>query len=496
MPTLDKILESGIFAQASDGSVSSSMVSLQEQLTAQRFAKDINSGRLNIKDAYRHFWSYEEDPILWKLAKDKEWRALLPDWKKIIECLTPLLEENPALEIYDIADQSYRSFRRIDSRYNPFEEDHDFIIECVKNNRLASQYLTYEYHSLNYRPRSDNRDFFRHESDEEEDDLTWLESDYYEGILESLKQHKKHSKAADELFEKMEFKPPFGDLVVVLLRFLGKYERWGVLHPRIIKLLDVNYWEDTATGFSRENIERTMLGYLSITTRSSVINTLGHLGYMSPEIIDMAFNEHETKEDRNAAVNAIIDSGKFERPVEDYLTSPGIIPKVSCLKIMRKLGMYHEIVGNLANDASEEVRSEALLALAATGRYHENMIRCDEEGIKDKERDSRIKALGMLRIYDPILIDCLFEMTPSKRRKLKRGLRPEVPMNRYCYESLISAAEHSHIEARRGIVDLQSRQKQWQEYGCLSTINEIVSKIHECLKPQGYLPPECNREAA
>jgi len=60
MPTLDKILGSGILTQNSDGSVSSTMYPFQEQLTAQKFAKEINSGRLNVEDAYACFLAGED----------------------------------------------------------------------------------------------------------------------------------------------------------------------------------------------------------------------------------------------------------------------------------------------------------------------------------------------------------------------------------------------------------------------------------------------------
>jgi len=61
MISLDTFLEPGMFAQDSDGSLYPTMVSMQEQLVAQEFACEINSGRISVKDAYRYFWSHEED---------------------------------------------------------------------------------------------------------------------------------------------------------------------------------------------------------------------------------------------------------------------------------------------------------------------------------------------------------------------------------------------------------------------------------------------------
>ena len=111
MTTLEKILESGIFAQQSESSIISAMFSFQEQLTAQKFAKDINSGRISVEYAYMHFWSYEEDRDLWGLPKGSESRNLLPAWKNIVLKVYNLCDRSKKDAMFDAITRSYLDTR-------------------------------------------------------------------------------------------------------------------------------------------------------------------------------------------------------------------------------------------------------------------------------------------------------------------------------------------------------------------------------------------------
>jgi len=125
MTTLDKILESGIFAQTSLDSISSTMSSFQEQLTARRFAKEINAGRLSIEEAYRHFWSYEENPDLWSLSKGEKWRVLLHDWIPILKIMAPILNKDRICEIIEVTCRRYLESEGeiLRTGYNIYHED-------------------------------------------------------------------------------------------------------------------------------------------------------------------------------------------------------------------------------------------------------------------------------------------------------------------------------------------------------------------------------------
>ena len=86
-----------------NGIFQSTHPSFQEVLTAKQFADEINSGKLSIEDAYKYFWSYEEDAKLWGLPKDREWRALLPDWEPVLLYGAFMLKNEKAKELVYIA---------------------------------------------------------------------------------------------------------------------------------------------------------------------------------------------------------------------------------------------------------------------------------------------------------------------------------------------------------------------------------------------------------
>jgi hypothetical protein len=108
---------------SSDGVASINKVQ-QETLFADFFTQQIYSGRMSVERCYRDFWSYEEDAELWGLPKDREWRAVLPDWMNIVSMVAGRLKSTEDLEriILGSYNDSEHCFK--DSHYNPFGHDH------------------------------------------------------------------------------------------------------------------------------------------------------------------------------------------------------------------------------------------------------------------------------------------------------------------------------------------------------------------------------------
>jgi len=132
MPTLEQITETGIFSLGAGG-FHREFVPFNEELTAESFADEINSGRLSVRDAYVNFWSYEEDAELWDLPKDQEWRALLPAWKNVLLDITKMLDDSKIIDLADVISKSYfdtTSFFKL-HEYNPFFKELTFAAEIL-----------------------------------------------------------------------------------------------------------------------------------------------------------------------------------------------------------------------------------------------------------------------------------------------------------------------------------------------------------------------------
>src|SRR3989338_942218 len=133
--TLDQILmEIEPIFRGSNGAFQFTRPSFQEILTAKQFADEINSGALSVRDAYVNFWSYEEDADLWGLPKDREWRALLPAWEKVLLHMAPLLNITSAQKLVDVVSRSYFNSGDIfgGKDYNPFFDELCFVSKLVK----------------------------------------------------------------------------------------------------------------------------------------------------------------------------------------------------------------------------------------------------------------------------------------------------------------------------------------------------------------------------
>ena len=122
--TLDQdLMEIEPILRGTDGTFQFTHPSFQEVLTDNQFADEINSGKLSVRDAWVHFFSYEEDVELWELPKDREWRALLPDWTRIINIVISLLPYSES-EFQSVLQNSYELTKdKFDGNYNPFEYD-------------------------------------------------------------------------------------------------------------------------------------------------------------------------------------------------------------------------------------------------------------------------------------------------------------------------------------------------------------------------------------
>lgn len=96
----------------------------QEYFTAKWFAENINARQISIRDAYINHWSYLEDPELWGLPQDEEWRSVLPAWQPILEMVRSLLTSEFVQSLDDtLLDSFQRAEKIFDSEYNPFGKD-------------------------------------------------------------------------------------------------------------------------------------------------------------------------------------------------------------------------------------------------------------------------------------------------------------------------------------------------------------------------------------
>ena len=126
--SLEKLLATNIFSRVPSG-VQREYVPFNEALTAQAFAEAINSGKMSVEDAWKYFWSYDEDAEFWGLPQDAEWRALLPAWDFILLSMGPQLDNTPAFELVHTLSDAYLrcdAHRRDDFpqyEYNPFLDD-------------------------------------------------------------------------------------------------------------------------------------------------------------------------------------------------------------------------------------------------------------------------------------------------------------------------------------------------------------------------------------
>jgi hypothetical protein len=167
---LDTIIQSGLFALDADSQTSPAMFSLGEELIAEEFAREINSGRLAVEDAWRNYWTFEDDGSLWDLPNNVQWRALLRDWRRIIYAIGPKLSEEMLSKTVTVLSSNYHNARKIIKInysdyiglnlprwswvFNPYKEDHRLALYLASNSSSLSIKIGEELINL-FRPLSE-----------------------------------------------------------------------------------------------------------------------------------------------------------------------------------------------------------------------------------------------------------------------------------------------------------------------------------------------------
>ena len=426
MPSLDTLLESGILTQNSEHSVSAAMFSFQEQLTAMRFAKEINARRLSIEDSYMHFWSYEEDARLWKLPKGKEWRALLPAWKRILVLTGSMLDKSYAEKLVDIMAKSYSGAKRLPNRdcYNPFQEDYETILELAKNNeniryKVGSQIVD-EF--LNSRSSDYSKD--RHHQDR----------DYDLRLLRPLEKIRHYDPRLFDVMPKMDSSQK-ADMIYLICR-IGHYE------PRAMLLLDS--------------------GCQDYRVLQAIAAMIGKRGKFDPKLIEIL--KHKNDQVSESARIAILSTRPFDECIPSLLEDNSPKAREVAATMLGRTKHYDSRLARLLMDNDPRVRQEAeraswninhsdeersglrhgnnpktpdtaslstgpkhsdaelldmlwdkddfakinaLHAIGKTGHYHPRILELTEQKFMWLVRQTAIETLGKLKHYDPALMGLL-----------------------------------------------------------------------------------------
>ena len=79
--------------------------SFQEVLTARRFADEINSERLSVREAYLNFWSNVASNMPKELSAD--YRTIRSEWRPTLKHLVSMLSDENAEEFINVVSESY-----------------------------------------------------------------------------------------------------------------------------------------------------------------------------------------------------------------------------------------------------------------------------------------------------------------------------------------------------------------------------------------------------
>jgi bilin biosynthesis protein len=136
MPTLEQITDP-VFSADSNRSLHREFVPFNEELTAEMFADEINSGRMSVEDAYNNFWSYKEDAKLWRLQEEINCREILPRWKNILNSISEHLNEEKVIDLFTSLSKNYvNSNVSFNPRaFNVFEESYRFALEIASKSK-------------------------------------------------------------------------------------------------------------------------------------------------------------------------------------------------------------------------------------------------------------------------------------------------------------------------------------------------------------------------
>lgn len=114
----------------SSGTFQFSHPSFQEILAAKQFADEINSGTLNIENAWLNCWSYEINRELWNLDCNRTWLTLKPAMRKIVAYVMSKTSVENKVRIERVILSSYRKFQQmLDRRYKRDNLDIEFGIK-------------------------------------------------------------------------------------------------------------------------------------------------------------------------------------------------------------------------------------------------------------------------------------------------------------------------------------------------------------------------------
>lgn len=128
MVNLEQITQAGMLSIDSRQQFHPEMVSLAEQMMAEEFAEEINSGRVSIEDAYTNFWSHN--------SNNDKGPYLIPKWVPLVRQIAPGLSMPMSTKLSNFLVSRYELFEeQKNGEYNPFFSDlvlNAQILQCTE----------------------------------------------------------------------------------------------------------------------------------------------------------------------------------------------------------------------------------------------------------------------------------------------------------------------------------------------------------------------------
>jgi hypothetical protein len=364
-----------MFSVDSNGKFHPEMLSLAEQSVAEEFAVEINSGRLSVQDAYRNFWSYEEDAKLWGLPQDQEWRALMPAWNPILLQMAGILDEDKAQELVDVVGESYVKANLVlsEESYNPFEQDYEFMLLLASKNELTKYNVGNKIIQKIFESKSrDKRKLILYLIDLKHADirLTDLFKDKTIGYHVS---------------RVMGLASIDGSISV---KFLDD-KRPCVREAAIYHLEQSRHYNSRLIGLLEDK---------ESTIRRAAASALGKIAHYDPRLLDLL--EDRDGNIRIAAADALMDLGHYDPKLLDLLRDKNQMNRWRAAMIIGDIGHYDPKLLDLLKD--ESVAAYAVEALGKIGHYDPRLL----DLLRDKDewvRGHTAGVLGMIGHYDPLI---------------------------------------------------------------------------------------------
>ena len=527
--TLDRLLESGILAQNSPDSVVSTMFSFQEQLTAQKFAKEINSGKLSVEDAYRYFWSYEEDKELWGLPEGQECMALLPRYKNMLGYIINDLDSRKASELVDIIDRTYQDHENHFYHYNPFSEDHDFSVQLNINSRHYAD---------------SKREELRHNRPEEyESIISWLDDLVKYGVyrkkiadyLDDREDGPTQIRAALSLAHFRVFSPK----ILRLLKSPALYVRQGGIEalgnlghydPALLDMLHDPEWQirsEALKTFNRLGLDVPDLGKFLDDPEGYVRDEAFKIFWKQDKPAVLRLLKHEDPCIRKKAIESLRKIKIFVPDMLDAVDDPDPRVKAELAKSMRILRRYDPRLDKLLDDPDPYVIGVALSVYAQQRIFNEKIVKLThhDDYWASKYAYHALAEIGyvnddLLRLVDDIdgfetrgyaiqavgrggRLDLVLHFLDDER--LAGYVMPIMAEQKVFDDRLIrylrSPHHESYYPARDALVSIGTREAVKKiidseiEGVKISIVEDTIRRMHENLKPKGYLPPEYTEAA-